>query len=46
MDKKAFVTEANLRDRKNPEGLRFPDGIFIFIQVLTELNSRQNGKTT
>ena len=25
MDKKAFVTEANLRDRKPPEGLRFPD---------------------
>ena len=27
MDKKASMTEANLRDRKNPEGLRFPDKI-------------------
>ena len=26
MDKKAFVTEANLWDQKNPEGLQFSDG--------------------
>ena len=39
MDKKAFVTEANLRDRKNPEGLQFSAGSVFFSPSGTICNS-------